>query len=92
MKKFLVIPLLCLATSCGSDETTPVILDAPCPTDGRRVQILARDIMRQLDYDYEGGLVSWDDSWVSIQTSKESIIHIPTMTVYHVREMANYYN
>jgi hypothetical protein len=92
MNKFLVILLLCLATSCGSDETTPVVLEAPCPTDGRVVTILAHDLLRDMRYDYEGGLIGWTDAWVSIRTERHSIVHIPTAAVYHVKEEPDYYN
>lgn len=86
MKPLLAIPLLCLVTSCGSDEAAFLALGAPYPADGRRVQVFAFDAERESFYDYTGQLVSWTSSWVSLKMESGSTEHIRTEYVRDVRE------
>ena len=91
MNKVLAISLLCLATSCGSGEASFLILEAPCTTDGRRVQV---------DYSVDGfdmaiakvgALTDWNDSWVTLKINKDEVAYIPTAKVQAVKELAGIY-
>lgn len=87
MKPLFAIPLLCLVASCGSGEAASLAPQAPCPADGRQVELFAWDAEREVFYDYSGGLVGWTDSWVSLKLASGRTAHIQTAFVRDVEEM-----
>ena len=79
------LALLCVAAlSCSEASVTP----APCPADGRTVQVFFTSAGGDSMSD-TGRFVGWNQHWVSLEHPSGRVIHLAADTVTSIQEIGN---
>ncbi len=64
----------------------PSVVSAPCPADGRMVQIFFASA-GGVSMSDKGSFVGWNESWVTLKLESGRIIHHSTKSVSSVHEL-----
>ena len=74
---------MCLTASCSGEKVVP----APCPADGREVQVFFSTPDGKLMSDV-GSFVGWNEYWVSIELQGGRVIHHSADTVTAIHDLS----
>jgi len=87
MNKHALLPVVfLLLISCSN--SSPSVLTAPCPTDGRQVWVFYQEPDHPGELEHViGSLVGWSAEWVSVKAETGALVHLPTGAIFSVDEV-----